>query len=174
MIRLATRNRNRSVWKGIAAGVIGGLAAGYAMSKFEEIYSKASKAVTGKEPRAGEGEGEDPTIKTADKLSRAFAGLGLARSEKKKASGIVHYAFAAVLGGAYGGAAEVAPAVKKMCGVPFGATVFVGSEDVALPMLKLSKKPWEYPIPRHLSLFAAHCVYGLTVELVRRGIRRVV
>ncbi|MGH9727485.1 MAG: DUF1440 domain-containing protein [Candidatus Acidiferrales bacterium] len=165
------KQKKQSVWKGIAAGVIGGLAAAYTMSKFEEVYGKASRSLIGKEPRAGEG--EDPTIKTANKLSRTFAGHGLGRSEKKRASTIVHYAFASALGGVYGGAAEVAPVLKKMCGVPFGAAVFVGAEDVALPMLKLSKKPWEYPVPRHLSLLGAHCVYGLTTELVRRGVRRV-
>lgn len=165
------KRKPRSVWKGIAAGVVGGLAAAWTMSKFEELYGKASEKLTGEQPRAHEG--EDPTIKAADKMARTFLGRGLARREKKKASAIVHFAFASAVGAAYGGLAEIAPAVKKLSGVPFGAAVFVGADEVALPMLKLSKNPNEYPISRHASLFGAHCVYGLTTELVRRGIRRI-
>jgi len=52
---------------------------------------------------------------------------------KKKGGTVVHYAFGAVMGAVYGAAAEVAPPVKSLAGLPYGAALFVGADEIALP-----------------------------------------
>jgi putative membrane protein len=86
----------------------------------------------------------------------------------------VHYAFGAVMGAVYGAVAEVAPPVKSLAGLPYGAALFVGADEIALPAFGLSKKPTQYPPSRHLSGLGQHLVYGATVEPVRRGRRQTI
>lgn len=102
---------------------------------------------------------------------RPVLGRSLTWKEQQKAGPIVHYAFASLIGSAYGAAAEYAPAVKKAAGIPFGATLFLGADEIALPALKLSRGPGEYPLSNHIYGLSSHIVYGLTIELVRRGVR---
>jgi putative membrane protein len=170
------KKRHPSIWKGVVAGLAGGLAGAWAMNQFQKGYSKASEALS---TRLGNGHSRkhapdepDATMVTADRLARSFLGRRLSRDEKKKAGPIVHYTFASAVGSAYGAAAEYAPAVKRMSGVPFGVAVFVGVDEIALPALKLSRGPREYPLSAHLYGLSSHLVYGLTIELVRRGVRR--
>lgn len=173
--------RRPSAWKGILAGLAGGLAGAYVMNQFQKGYAKASDAIktrNGTKPEQRQensrqaSDSPDATMVTADRLSRSFLGHPLTRDEKRKGGPIVHYAFASAVGSAYGAAAEYAPVVKTFTGVPFGAALFVGADEVALPLLKLSKGPKAYPLSTHLYGLSSHIVYGLTIELVRRGVRR--
>jgi uncharacterized membrane protein YagU involved in acid resistance len=75
------------------------------------------------------------------------------------------------LGALYGAAAEYLPTVKSYAGLPYGAAVFVGADEIALPVLGLTKKPAEYPASQHLYGLSSHFVYGLTLEGVRRVVR---
>lgn len=168
------KKRQPSIWKGIVAGLAGGLAGAWTMSQFQTGYKKASDALNA---RAGQSrkpapDGPDATMVTADQLMRPILGRRLTRDEKQKAAPIVHYAFASAVGSAYGAAAEYAPQVRKFAGVPFGAALFVGADEVALPALKLARGPREYPLSTHLYGLGSHLVYGLTIEMVRRGVRR--
>lgn len=166
--------RRPSVWKGVVAGLAGGLVGAYVMNQFQKGYSKASEALNAKQnghKQKSTSDTPDATMVTADRLMRPILGRSLTREEQQKAGPIVHYAFASLVGSAYGAAAEFAPAVKKAAGVPFGAALFVGADEVALPALKLSRGPHEYPISTHIYGLSSHIVYGLTIELVRRGVR---
>jgi putative membrane protein len=136
--------------------------------------AKAAKASANGNKRESLGNGqqqEDPTMVTAEKVSEAFAGIRLSKDQKKIGGTVVHYAFGAAMGAVYGAAAEVRPEVKSLLGLPYGAALFVGADELALPALGLAKKPSEYPLTRHLSGLGQHLVYGLTTELVRRTVR---
>lgn len=172
--------RRPSTWKGIVAGLAGGLAGAWAMNQFQKGYSKASDAVSS---RMNNGESESMTKKrvvdgpaattiAADRLMRPILGRRLSRDEKKIAGPVVHYAFASALGSGYGAVAEHAPMVKMLWGIPYGAAVFAGADELAVPALKLSRGPKEYPVSKHLNALSTHVVFGLTSELVRRGVRR--
>lgn len=172
----AWRKRRPSIWKGIVAGLAGGLVGAWTMNQFQKGYTKASEALStrmnGGHSKKNGSDGPDATMVMADRLARSVLGRGLTRDEKQKAGPIVHYAFASAVGSAYGATAEYAPNVKKFSGVPFGAALFIGADEVALPVLKLSRGPREYPLSTHLYGLSSHLVYGLTIELVRRGVRR--
>lgn len=169
-----------SIWKGIVAGLAGGLAGAWTMNEFQKGYGKAAEALRArhsngnpqKQASASEENPPDATMVTAERVSRSFLGHPLTRAEQQKAGPLVHYVFASAVGSAYGAAAEYAPAVKKFAGAPFGAALFVGADEVALPVLKLSRGPRAYPLSTHLYGLSSHVVYGLTIELVRRGVRR--
>ncbi len=76
------------------------------------------------------------------------------------------------MGGVYGGLAEYAEVVTSGFGTSFGAALFGGGDLVAVPVFNLSGPPTEYPAASYASPFAAHIVYGVTTELVRRAVRR--
>jgi len=56
-------------------------------------------------------------------------------------------------------------------GVPFGAIQVLVADDLAVPALGLSEPPTRAPASAHLLSLVSHVVYGVTTELVRRGVR---
>lgn len=169
--------RKRSAWKGIVAGVAGGLAASWVMGKFHGVCTKTSEAVMPKdkfrELQSATAEAMEATAKVAERVSRPILGRRLRYSEKQHAKPYVHYVFGGAVGALYGATAEYAPVVKKFAGAPFGAAVFVGADQLAVPALHLTKKPNKYPLAMHATEFASHVVYGMTLEGVRRLARRI-
>lgn len=185
-----TINRDEGdVLKGLAAGLIGGLVASWTMNRFQDVWIKlAGSPSSGAEPRqqaegqeSGQGlqqaqkksdeEQDDATVKTASAISEGLFDHKLTKSEKEIAGPIVHYAFGTSVGGLYGAAAELAPEVARGAGLPFGAAFWLVADETALPLLGLSKGPTAYPVSTHVYALASHFVYGLTTELVRRGVR---
>jgi uncharacterized membrane protein YagU involved in acid resistance len=71
----------------------------------------------------------------------------------------------------YGASAETQPSTTAGAGVPFGTAVWLAADEVGLPLAGLSAPPTKYPLSRHLTAFASHMVFGLTVEGVRRLLR---
>jgi uncharacterized membrane protein YagU involved in acid resistance len=156
----------QSVWKGALAGVIAGFVASWVMNQFQ--------AALRAEPSQPQGESEDATMKAAEAISETIADRHLTNEEKHAAGPIIHYAFGSSLGAAYGALAEVAPRTTTAWGVPFGAAVWFGADEVAVPAFGLSKSPFDYPMSTHASALAAHLVYGITTDLVRRVVRSVI
>jgi putative membrane protein len=173
-----TWNDNGSVWKGVAAGVVGGLVASWVMNLFQAGVKKVQEKVeeNGGKPQASEGDqngGEDATVKTAKKVSRGVFHHELSPEAKKVAGPAVHYAMGAVSGGIYGAVAELAPVTAMGAGLPFGAAVWLAADEVAVPAFGLSKPPNQVPAMVHAQALGSHLVYGLTTDMVRRALLRV-
>jgi putative membrane protein len=160
-----------NIFKGMLAGAVGGLVASWTMNQFQKVWSTAEEQITGKKQDQKADEAEDPTMKTADRISNALQGRHLTKAEKKKAAPVVHYAFGTIMGAVYGAATEITPAANALAGIPFGAILFAGADEVALPALGLAKGPAEYPLSKHLYGLVSHAVYGVTTEAVRRVVR---
>lgn len=173
----ATKTNNRSegdIWKGLVAGLIGGLVASWTMNRFQDVWLKLSvnDPSTGAQSANGDGkEQDDTTVKAASAISENIFGHRLTKVEKKIAGPAVHYALGTSVGGLYGAFAEVAPEVTKGAGVPFGAAFLLVVDETAVPLLGLSKRPTKYPLSTHVYALTSHFVYGLTAELVRRNLR---
>jgi uncharacterized membrane protein YagU involved in acid resistance len=176
------------VVKGVVAGAIAGLAAGYAMTLFQKGWSNAEKKLQGdkkdeknlqrevpehREHKPGEDneQGDDATIKTAQAVADVFDHK-LTKEEKKVAGPAVHYGFAAAMGALYGGLSEVMNVTKLGFGTAFGAALFVGADEIAVPALGLSDMPNEYALSKHAYGLVSHLVYGAAAEAVRRPIRK--
>lgn len=172
----------KNVWKGLAAGLIGGLVASWTMNRFQDGWSRLaqgnrmsplgqdrldSRQPESDEQRIVESE-DDTTVKTASAISEGLFDHKLTQSERKIAGTAVHYALGTGVGGLYGAAAEVAPRVTMGAGLPFGAVFWLVVDEGAVPILGLSKGPTQYPLSTHVYALASHFVYGVTTELVRR------
>jgi hypothetical protein len=167
------------VTKGAVAGIIGGLVGTYAMSEFQGWWSRA---IRGEQPQSSAGEhdardwqeieeGENANELAAQTMAGATIGRPLDREELSVAAPAVHYAFGAMVGGFYGALAENAPSVRALSGAAYGTTVWAAADEIAVPVLGLSDPTHNQPFERHFHSFAAHIVFGVTTELVRRGVR---
>ena len=171
--------RDRNVAAGIVAGLIGGLAATWAMSEFQGLWSKS---VDGREPAsaAGPHDARDRQERNEDqnaneRAAQAIADVTIQRELtpdglRYGAAG-VHYLFGGVMGALYGGLCETSPAVRALGGVGWGTAVWIGGDKIAVPLLGLPQGADPLPFEANAQAFAAHVVYGATVEIVRRGVR---
>ena len=182
-------NRDESILKGVAAGLIGGLIASWTMNQFQAAWSRFTEGAekphgaqsmqpsAGDNGRAKQSENkmaqDDATVKAAKAISEGIFGHELEESEKKPAGAAVHYAFGTATGGLYGAMAEVVPEITAGAGLPFGAAFWLVADEGAVPLLGLSKGPTEYPLSTHAYALASHFVYGLTAEVTRRSVRHI-
>jgi len=175
------REDNGSIWKGVVAGLAGGLVASWTMNQFQAAWmhlarnSEKPHGAQSMQPSEGSkgDEQENATVKAAEAISEGAFGHELQQSEKEPAGAAVHYAFGAATGALYGALAEVAPQVTTVAGLPFGAAFWLLGDEVAVPLLGLSKGPAEYPLSTHAYALASHLVYGTTAELSRRAVRQI-
>lgn len=173
-----TERRNAHLASGIVAGIAGGLVASWVMNEFmENVGPSLQKAVQGEDaaeqqqPQDGE-KPDDATMKTADAVvSTISGGRHLSHEAREKGGPIVHYAFGAIMGAAYGAIAEGIPATTFGFGTAFGAALFAGADLVAVPALHLSGSPADAPASSLTTPFAAHLVYGAATEGVRKLVR---
>ncbi|HKR58197.1 MAG TPA: DUF1440 domain-containing protein [Pyrinomonadaceae bacterium] len=195
--QLTNRRQRSDWWKGLAAGLVGGLVASWTMNRFQDVWSKLAKCIEGwpnydfqnvwcefsegleesSHPQASKPsptleEQDDTTVRTASAISEALFDHKLTQSEKKIAGPAVHYILGTGVGGLYGAAAEMAPKVAAGKGLPFGAAFWLVVDEGAVPLLGLSKGPRAYPLSTHAYALSSHFVYGLTAEVVRRAVRK--
>jgi putative membrane protein len=161
--------------RGVVAGVVGGLVASWIMNEFmagpgEKLQqSLQSSEQNEREAIEEEAPKEDATMKTADAVvSTVTGGRHLSWGARQKAGPVVHYAFGGLMGGLYGGLAEIWPAARSGFGTTFGSALFTGADLIGVPVLRLGPSPDEQPASALASPLAAHIVYGLSTELVRR------
>jgi putative membrane protein len=174
------RKQHSSI-KGLAAGAIGGLVASWIMGYVhaalggQQQQSGQDRASEGarvqEQQRQQQAEGEDATVKTAVAIAEGVFHRELPAEKKKAAGSAVHYAFGTLVGGLYGMAAEEWPPVRWGEGTLFGAAIWLASDEIAVPALKLAKPPREYSLKVHAGALVSHLVYGFTTEMVRRGLR---
>jgi uncharacterized membrane protein YagU involved in acid resistance len=174
------RKQQHSTLKGLAAGAIGGLVASWIMGYVHAALGGAQQNLDDRSEQAnrrqGQGQaqqqsgGEDATVKTAVAIAEALH-TEIPQEKKKTAGSVVHYAYGTILGGLYGMAAEDWRPARWGEGALFGAAVWLGSDEIMVPALKLAKGPREYPLKVHAGALASHVVYGVTAEMVRRGLR---
>ena len=168
--------------RGIVAGIAGGLVASWVMNAFiANAGPKLQKAVDVIDPPPPQQDNaeanddapqEDATMKTADAVVNTLTGgRHLSYEEKQKGGPIVHYAFGALMGGIYGGLAEYSSTVRSGLGTTFASALFTGADVIAVPALKLSGSSADAPVSSLATPYAAHLVYGITTDVVRRLVR---
>lgn len=177
-----------SVVRGVVAGAVAGVAATLLMDQFQKLGAAAQKA-SEKQQKLAAGESpwaiahqqaekeqeaaaqENSTEIVARKIVAA-AGSELAPEQRKQAGNAVHYTFGTMMGVVYGVAAEILPEVTSGGGTAFGTVLFLGADEIAVPTLRLAPPPTTTAPTDHLQHWAAHVVYGGSLELVRSLLRR--
>ena len=179
------------VFRGMAAGLLAGCAASWAMNQFhqmrplqspqaapgggEEAKDKAENAdAESKGLHQSSDVDENATVKTAQKLSRKLFEHELTQPEKRVAGPAVHYAYGSMMGALYGGLSELLPVTSAGLGLPFGFALWLLGDEIAVPALGLGKHPTEYAPEVHADALAAHFMYGATTDLLRRVLRHVI
>ena len=147
---------DKSLAKGILAGLIGGIVATAAKTLAEKVY-----------PPRTHGEPEPPDV-----LAEKIAGHDLSPTQKAVASETIHWTFGAAIGAAYGGLAEFYPAATARDGANFGMTLMALTHEGALPAMGLSAEPAEQSNREKASEMATHVIFGFVTESVRRLVRK--
>jgi uncharacterized membrane protein YagU involved in acid resistance len=178
-----------NVWKGLAAGAAAGLVASWAMNEFQTLWTRSGGDGTSQSDQHSRSDrskialernaahnpladDEDATMKLTGRIADRVFHRALSKEQKRRLSPIVHYAFGGCVGALYGASAEFVPQVSAAAGLPFGAVVFAGADEIGIPAMGLSKSPAQYPLATHLYGLASHLVYGATTALVYRILRR--
>ncbi len=152
--KLEGKLQERSLAKGLLAGLIGGVVATAAKSLSEKVY-----------PPRIPGEPEPPAV-LADKLA------GHLLPGRTAATETIPWAFGAIAGGAYGVLAEYYPAATAKDGASFGLALAALTHGTAVPAKELSAKPEEQTTRERTSEMSTHVIFGLVTETVRKNIRK--
>lgn len=168
----------KHIVRGILAGVAGGLVASWVMNEFSTtLGQKLSDVVESPADKAElkqQSDGEDATMKAADKIVETVTGGQHLTHEQREIGGpIIHYSMGAVMGGIYGALAEYTDFAKAGFGTTFGGVLFATADVFGVPAMKLGPWPDEYPVSSLANPLATHLVYGFTTELVRRAVREI-
>ena len=149
MSKIEKQVPKRSLMKGMLAGLVGGLAAAVVKTAAERFF-------------AGRTNGE---VQTHAALAERFPekmGRLLTAGEELAAAETIHWGVGAGAGAVYGGVAEYFPAATAKDGASFGLTLATVSNRLSGAQTTLDKT----------SGMAAHLVYGVVTETVRRFVRK--
>jgi hypothetical protein len=182
--------RRQSVLRGLITGAAAGIAATLIMDQFLALTTASHKDLEKKvklakgvsplrvaheqaQQEKRDAAQEDSTEIVARKLAEA-SGKTLDKGQKKTAGRAVHYTFGTLMGIVYGISAEMLPEVTTAAGTAYGTLLYLSADEVAVPALQLAPTPTNAPGPDRLQHWAAHVVYGGSLELVRSVLRRVI
>jgi putative membrane protein len=116
-------------------------------------------------------EGRNANQLAAQAIATTIRGQRLTRKELAVAAPLVHYSFGAALGAVYGGCIRN-DGHRFARGAMFGAAVWLLADEVAMPLLRLSRPTTERSLEKHLQSFVSHIVFGAVAELARATIAR--
>jgi hypothetical protein len=174
-----------SVWRGIAAGAIGGAVGSSTMVLFNRLLGvtgfagddlgrrEQHRRIDAK-PNDADGTipDEPATEKAASALNQAATGVPLEGREKRVGGSLLHHAFGATVGAVYGAATARAPQLAMGGGLPYGVLVWLVAAETGLPLVGLSRSPASYRWERHAASLGSHLAFGATLEAVRRTMTR--
>ena len=172
----------------IASGLAAGIVATLVMDQFLKLATSSQKAIE-KQIKLAEGESEwavaheevmeeqraeqqeDSTEIVARKIAET-AGRHLTPETKKTAGRAVHYSFGTLVGVIYACTAELVPEATTGAGTAFGTALFLAADEIAVPAFRLAPPPTRQPASDQLEHWAAHVVYGATLEIARTILRK--
>jgi hypothetical protein len=164
---------------GLAAGFVGGIVATWVLDKYQqgalEVTRRAEGALGAGPVLSSYQENQmlgqqRAHAETADRLAKSTLGKGLSRRQRRDAIPIVHYAVGALAGGAYGLAAELIPAVRAGYGTGYASLLFMGGSQSLLPGFGFGVLGSRAATQG--DGLSGHIVYGATLEVTRRILRR--
>jgi putative membrane protein len=148
--------RERSILKGAAAGLIGGLAGAGAKMLTEKLFPPR---VLGQTP--------PPVV-----LAEQVAGHTLPPTQQQAAMHSIHWGFGAAAGAVYGVLVEYEPSLGAWKGAAFGLALNKLTHESILPGMGLAAAKEDQPTQERISEWVTHAVYGIFTETVRRAVRK--
>jgi uncharacterized membrane protein YagU involved in acid resistance len=160
----------------LVRGAIAGAVGSAVQSWFFRTTASLQPGKTGKEfdPPEFQQKKEMETETVARRLVENFAQRTLTRSQEATGGNLVHYAFGSAWGALYGLVAESVEGKTKMAtATKLGSTVWMLSDNVLLPSVKLAAWPNKYKLKTHAYALSAHIVYGMAVISAYEVLKRV-
>lgn len=133
--------------------------------------TEQEKQLVGADP-SGHLENMPPAV-IADRVARRLGYGPLDTATKLRVQNAIHYTFGAVSGGIYGALAEAVPSARTGAGTAAGAGLYAASHGSTLPLLRVQEPPWRLPRAAVAWELTSHLLFGVVLELGRRGVRRV-
>lgn len=193
-------NRNgregSNYWKAGVLGAVSGLAGvaamDFVMARTSKLVEKLDANGNSSAPSAGRArpwedlddhsmsavgrqyrDGESATAATGRILMEAATG-GEPRTKEtaRLLSTAVHWAYGTEMGAVYGLARARPRGTGAAAGLTWGAALWLGGDEVAVPLLGLSKSPHAVPLKTHALALGAHLGYGLAVGVTYRALQR--
>lgn len=173
---LAQRPPNRDdLLNGALAGAAGGFLGTLAMNYAQRLWTLA---IDGRPPESAadehdardwqeRSERQNANELAAQALARETVQRPLTRPELSIAARVIHFAFGAAVGAVHGLRVERS-AARHRTGVALGSALWLGADEIAMPVVGLSRSTLQRPLEMHLQSFVAHLVYGVVTENVRR------
>ena len=167
-----------SVVRGALAGAVGGLAGTLAMNYAQRLWTLAAD---GEPPQsaAGPHDARDWQERSEHQNSNELAAQAVASTvldrrlhgpELAVGAAFAHFTFGAAVGALHGALVEPHRRQRRT-GMALGIALWAVADEIAMPLLKLSRPTVERPFEMHAQAFAAHLVYGIVTEKVRRVMR---
>jgi uncharacterized membrane protein YagU involved in acid resistance len=150
----------RRYWR---ATLIGGIGASFAMDATQAVFAAVFER--GRNP-----DDRDEEVEGIAGLLHAFARFvpALANGRESEEAYAVHYVFGVGFAAAYVAGVRRAPWLAASGGTAFGAGLFLLSDRILIPMLKLGR-PWaRYSRTERTNAFFSHVAYGVVLDFARR------
>ena len=165
----------RCALAGTVGGIVGTLAMNYAQRAWTLAAAGRAPASAADEHDARDWQERDEHQNANELAAQATATAilhrRLTRQELSLGARLVHFTFGAAVGALYAASLHRHPN-KHRTGVMLGAGLWLLADEIAMPLVGLSRSTLERPIEMHLQSFAAHLVYGVTTERVRATVTR--
>ncbi|MCU1279727.1 MAG: hypothetical protein JWM53_3273 [bacterium] len=153
----------RALLEGLIAGTVGSAVQSLFFRITERVAPSPPKDVfTPAEPQ----QANETALQTvARRLAEGLAARGPLDDEAKERVGtLLHYGFGAAWGGLYGLVRASYPRAWSSTGLAgFSLAVWMISDNLVLPALKLAAPPQRYPLRVHAYAATAHLAYGAGV-----------
>ena len=147
----------------LIAGVGGGMVASYAMDVVQDLWDALFER--GRAPQDLDEETE--AIASVVRVIGRVAPVVRGERHERFAAKAVHYVLGVAFAGAYAAAVPRVRALAAAGGFAFGAGLFVLSDRILIPMLKLGRSWDRYSRSERANAFVSHVAYGVVLETVR-------
>lgn len=163
-----------STMRTACAGAVAGLAGTFAMNVAQRLWSLAA-GDRPPESAAGPHDARDWQEREEAKNSNELAaqalasvvGIRLTDRQLAAVAPVVHFSFGAAVGAVYSIYVDRRRG-DAPSGLELGGGLWLTADEIAMPVLGLSRSTLQRSPEKHLQSLAAHFVYGVVTEQVRR------
>jgi hypothetical protein len=155
----------------VVKGAIAGLAATWVMGKVTTaFYERQDDSAREREERVRGG--KTAYTSAAEKLADRV-GISVSEEKLKKAGELLHWGLGMDAGISYALARRKIGAVGRLKGLGFGSVFWLVVDEVANPLLGLTKGPRAFPWQAHARGLAGHLAFGVTTFVALELLDRV-
>ena len=153
------------LWRGrVGASVAGGIAASLAMDLVQDGFAALFERGRSEGDLDEEVEGIASVVRVIGNLAPGLVG----ERRMHAAARAIHYVFGVGFAAAYVVGCERAPWLGTSGGVAFGAALFLLSDRILIPVLRLGRAWERYSRAERANALLSHIVYGVVLDLARR------